>query len=251
MGVPDRYHLVVANARLRGRGDIVHHIGIRSGRIAAIEPSPLRGDAELDAAGNLVTPSFVNAHLHLDKVYTLSLAGEEPLQHYTGGQMGQAMTAIELAARVKDRYEEGWIHQHAHRALLDGLKHGVSHVHASADTDTRGRLEGVKALLRLREEWRGVVDVRVVAFPQEGVLRDPGAEDYVRQALEMDADVVGGIPWIEHTDRDAQEHVDRMLPWPASSTGTWPRSPTTRAIPGCAPPKCWPRRRSGRGGPGG
>ena len=251
MGVPDRYDLVVANARLRGRGEALHHIGIRSGRIAAIEPSPLRGDAELDAAGNLVTPSFVNAHLHLDKVYTLSLAGEEPLQHYTGGQMGQAMTAIELAARVKDRYEEGWIHQHAHRALLDGLKHGVSHVHASADTDTRGRLEGVKALLRLREEWRGVVEVRLVAFPQEGVLRDPGAEDYVRRALEMDADMVGGIPWIEHTDRDAQEHVDRMLPWPASSTGTWPCSPTTRAIPGCAPPKCWPRRRSGRGGPGG
>ena len=251
MGVPDRYDLIVANARLRGRGDLLHHVGIRGGRIAAIEPSPLYGDAELDAAGNLVTPSFVNAHLHLDKVYTLSMAGEEPLQHYTGGQMGQAMTAIELAARVKDRYEEGWIHQHAHRALLDRLKHGVSHVHASADTDTRGRLEGVKALLRLRDEWRGVVDVRVVAFPQEGVLRDPGAEDYVRRALEMDADMVGGIPWIEHTDRDAQEHVDRMLPWPASSTGTWPCSPTTRAIPGCAPPKCWPRRRSGRGGPGG
>ena len=55
------------------------------------------------------------------------------------------------------------------------------------------------------------MEVRVVAFPQEGVLRDPGAEDYVRQALEMGADVVGGIPWIEHTDRDAQEHVDRML----------------------------------------
>jgi len=249
--VADRYDLVVANARLRGRGEALHHIGIRGGRIAAIEPSPLHGDAELDAAGNLVTPSFVNAHLHLDKVYTFSMAGEEALQAYTGGQMGQAMTAIELAARVKDRYEEGWIHRHAHRVLLDGLKHGVTHVQAFADTDTRGRLEGVKALLRLRDEWRGVVDVRVVAFPQEGVLRDPGAEDYVRRALEMDADVVGGIPWIEHTDRDAQEHVDRMLPWPASSTGTWPCSPTTRAIPGCAPPKCWPRRRSGRGGPGG
>src|SRR3989304_6157085 len=193
-GVADRYDLVVANARLRGRGDLLHHIGIRSGRIAAIEPSPLRGDAELDAAGNLVIPSFVNAHLHLAKVYTRSLAGEEPLQHYTGGQMGQAMTAIELAARVKDRYEEGWIHRHAHRALLDGLKHGVTNVQAFADTDTRSRLEGVKALLRLREEWGGVVEGRVAAFPQVGGLRDPGAEDYVRQAPEMGAGLVGGIP---------------------------------------------------------
>ena len=207
----DRFDLVVANARLRGRGDIVYHIGIRGGRIAAIEPSPLRGDVELDADGNLVTPAFVNAHLHLDKVYTFSMAGEEARQAYTGRQMGQAMTAIELAARVKDRYEEGWIHRHARRALLEGLKHGVTHVQAFADTDTRGRLEGVGALLRLREEWRGVVEVRVVAFPQDGVLRDPGAEAYVRQALEMGADVVGGIPWIEHTDRDAQEHIDHML----------------------------------------
>ena len=73
--VAERYDLVVADARLRGRGDLLHHIGIRGGRIAAIEPSPLRGDVELDAAGNLVTPSFVNAHLHLDKVYTFSMAG--------------------------------------------------------------------------------------------------------------------------------------------------------------------------------
>src|SRR3989304_1319920 len=75
-------------------------------------------------AGTRVIPSFANAHLPLDKVYTLSLAGEEPLQHYTGGQMGQAMTAIELAARVKDRYEEGGVPQHAHRAPLDRPKHG-------------------------------------------------------------------------------------------------------------------------------
>ncbi|MCG7840989.1 MAG: phosphate ABC transporter permease PstA, partial [Methanomassiliicoccales archaeon] len=49
------------------------------------------------------------------------------------------------------------------------------------------------------------------AFPQDGVVRDPGAEDYVRQALEMGADVVGGIPWIEYTDADTQEHIDRMF----------------------------------------
>jgi cytosine deaminase len=50
-----------------------------------------------------------------------------------------------------------------------------------------------------------------VAFPQDGVVRDPGAEDYVRQAMDMGADVVGGIPWIEYTDADAQKHIDRMF----------------------------------------
>jgi cytosine/creatinine deaminase len=49
-----------------------------------------------------------------------------------------------------------------------------------------------------------------VAFPQDGLLRDPGAEELVREAVDLGADVVGGIPWIEHTDDDAREHVRRM-----------------------------------------
>lgn len=205
------YDMVIANARLRGEGERLQHVGVQEGRIAAIGAAALAGRLEVDAAGNLVTPSFVNAHLHLDKVYTLPMVGEEALRHYSGGGMGQAMTAIDLAARVKDRYEESWIYANAGRALREGLKHGVTHVQAFADTDTRARLEGVRALLRLREEWRGIVAIRVVAFPQDGVVRDAGAEEYVRQALELGADLVGGIPWIEHTDRDAREHIDRML----------------------------------------
>ena len=81
---------------------------------------------------------------------------------------------------------------------------------AFADVDTKARLEGVIPLLALREEFRGVVDLQVVAFPQDGLLRDPGAEDFVREAVDLGADVVGGIPWIEHTDADALEHVQRM-----------------------------------------
>lgn len=205
------YDLVIAHARLRGAGGEPMHIGVCDGRIAAVGREPLSGVIELDAGGNLVTPSFVNAHLHLDKVYTIALAGEEALRQYAGGQMGGAAAAIDLAARVKDHYEESWIYDNARRALFDGLKHGVTHLLAFADTDTRARLEGIKALLRLREEWRGVVDIRVVAFPQDGVLRDEGAEEVVRQALELGADLVGGIPWIEETDRAAAEHIVRML----------------------------------------
>jgi len=204
------FELVVVNARLRGGGAPVS-IGIQGGRIAALGPELLSGERVLDAGGNLVTPSFVNAHLHLDKVFTSGLAGEEALRRYAGAQMRGAAAAIDLAARVKDHYEESWIYANATRALTDGLKHGVTHLLAFADTDTRARLEGVKALLRLREEWRGVVEVRVVAFPQDGVVRDEGAEAYVRAALELGADVVGGIPWIEESDRAKAEHIDRML----------------------------------------
>ena len=77
--------------------------------------------------------------------------------------------------------------------------------------DSKARLEGVKALLQVKEEFRGVVELQVVAFPQDGVLREPGAADLVREAVALGADVVGGIPWIEYTDAAAREHVRQMF----------------------------------------
>jgi len=209
--VGDIFELAIRNVRLRDRPDGLLNIGIQGGLITCITADPIAGVAELDGEGNLLTASFVDAHLHLCKVYTLPLIGDQVVRLYTAGGMGQAITAIERAAAVKETYNETWIYENARRALLEGLKHGVTHVQAFADTDTRARLEAVKALLRLRDELRRAVDVRIVAFPQEGILRDPGAEDTVREALALGADVVGGIPWIEHTAPEAQEHVDRML----------------------------------------
>jgi cytosine deaminase len=206
------FDLLITNARTRFSSNRLLDIGIEGRRIRRIAPK-LDGAARqtIDAVGNLVTESFVNGHLHLCKVYTLEMVGEEALSSYTSGMMGGAMTAIEQAARVKERYDESWIIENVRRALRLAVKFGNTHIRAFADTDTKARLEGVKALLRAREEFRGQVDVQVVAFPQDGVVRDPGAEDYVRQAMELGADVVGGIPWIEYTNADAQEHIDRMF----------------------------------------
>jgi cytosine deaminase len=203
------HQLVVADAALRGR-EGRWQLGVDDGRIGTIEREPLSGAVELDAAGGLVTESFVNGHLHLDKVYTLDRIGDAALTAYTSGEMGSALHSIELASAVKDEYDRAWIAPNARRAVLEAVKYGVRHVLAFADVDTKARLEGVIPLLALREEFRGVVDLQVVAFPQDGLLRDPGAEQLVREAVELGADVVGGIPWIEHTDNDAREHVQRM-----------------------------------------
>ncbi len=210
------FDVVVADAALRGRPG-GHNIGITAGRIAAIESSLLRGHDDIDAGGNLVTESFVNSHLHLCKVYTLNRVGDAALDAYTGGSMGAAMTAIELAAAVKEQYDENWIEPNARRAMLEAVRHGVRHVLAFADVDTQARLHGIRPLLKLRDEFRGVVDLQVVAFPQDGLLRDPGAEELVREAVDLGADVVGGIPWIEHSDEDAREHVRRMCSLAAES----------------------------------
>lgn len=206
------FDLLVKNARTRFSGDKLVQIGIKDGKVASLAEAADGGAVrEIDAGGKLVTESFVNGHLHLCKVYTLNMVGQKALGAYHGEAMGRAMNAIELASKVKERYDEKWIIENVRKALTLAVRYGNTHVRAFADTDTKAKLEGVKALIRAREEFRGRVEVQVVAFPQDGVVRDPGAEYYVRQAMELGADAVGGIPWIELTDGDAREHIDRMF----------------------------------------
>ncbi len=205
----DTHQLVIADAALRDRKGR-WNVGVVDGRIVAITQDPLVAGLELDAAGGLVTESFVNGHMHLDKVHTLDRIGDSALTAYTSGDMGSALTSIEIASAVKAGYDRAWIAENARRAVMEAVRYGVRHVLAFADVDTKARLEGVVPLLELREEFRGVVDLQVVAFPQDGLLCDPGAEELVGEAVDLGADVVGGIPWIEHTDAEAREHVRRM-----------------------------------------
>jgi cytosine deaminase len=203
----DAFDIAIRRARLRGR-DGLTDIGIRDGRITAIADT-LAGKAttDIDASGHLVTESFVNPHLHLCKVWTLPMMEEEALKSYHGPAMGKAMGAIELASKIKERYAESWITENARRAVAMAALHGNLHVRAFADTDSKARLEAVRALIRVREEFRGIVDIQVVAFAQDGIVREPGARELLHEAMKLGADVVGGIPWIEFTEADATEHV--------------------------------------------
>lgn len=189
--------IVVRRARLRGT-EALQDIAVAGGRIAAIG-TRLDGAAsiEIDARGGLATESFVNPHLHLCKVYTLFMTDDEAARAYHGAGMRQAMSAIELAARVKAKYDERWIIGNVRRALALAARYGTTHVRAFADVDGKARLEGVRALLRAREEFKGTVEVQVVAFAQDGLAREPGAAELMREAMALGADVVGGIPWIE------------------------------------------------------
>ncbi len=202
------FDLLLKNCQLRGKPKQLFQIGIDDGRIREIDTEiEATADIELDAQGNLVTESFIDAHLHLCKVYTLEKMDDEAMVDYQTAEMGKAMTAIELAARVKEKYDESWIIDNVRRAMVLSAKYGCTHTRAFADVDTKAKLEGVKALIRAREEFRGITELQVVAFAQDGIVREPGAEDLLRQAMELGADVVGGIPWIEFTETDIEEHV--------------------------------------------
>ena len=201
------FDIAIRRARLRGR-DRLAEIGIKQGRIVAIaENIDRRGMTEIDARGNLVSESFVNPHLHLCKVWTLPMMEEEALKSYQSEAMGKAMAGIELASKIKEKYAESWIAENARRAVALAALHGNLHIRAFADVDGKARLEGVKALLRVRDEFRGIVDLQIVAFAQDGIVREPGALALMEEAMALGADVVGGIPWIEFTDADAAKHV--------------------------------------------
>jgi cytosine/creatinine deaminase len=206
-----RFDIMIKNAQLRGPSGL-SEIGILNGNITSIE-KVLEGTAELtiNAQGNLVTESFVNPHLHLCKVYTRQMMDDEALTGYHADGMGKAMTTIELAARVKEKYEEGWIIKNVRRALAQAALYGNTHIRAFADVDSKARLEGMKALIRAREEFKGIVTVQVCAFAQDGLGREPGASEWMHQAMEMGADVVGGIPWIEYTEADIQAHIKEIF----------------------------------------
>src|SRR5215211_5553254 len=209
--MPKHFDILIQHAQLRGQSQTVD-IGIKDGKITALGES-LEGEAELiiNAQRSLVTESFVNPHLHLCKVYTRQMMDEEALTGYHAEGMGKAMTTIELAARVKEKYAEEWIIKNVRRALAQAAIHGNTHIRAFADVDSKARLEGIKALLRARQEFQGILEIQVCAFAQDGMAREPGARELMHQAMEMGADVVGGIPWIEYTEADIQSHVKEIF----------------------------------------
>ena len=208
----DQFDLLIKRARLRDQPESLVEIGIADGRVVSLQEN-LHRDAKsvLDAAGNLVTESFVNPHLHLCKVYTLQMMDEEALTSYQGEGMGKAMNAIELASRVKEKYDETWIIKNVRKAVAQAALYGNTHIRAFADVDSKARLEGVKALIRAREEFKGIVEIQVCTFAQDGWVREPGVDKLMHQAMELGADVVGGIPWVEYTEDDVQQHVKEIF----------------------------------------
>ena len=209
--MPQHFDILIKQARLRYQPHLVD-IGIENGQIIALEPH-LEGEPDqiIDAQGNLVTESFVNPHLHLCKVYTRQMMDDEALTGYHAEGMGKAMTTIELAARVKEKYAEEWIIKNVRRALAQAALHGNTHIRAFADVDSKARLEAMKALIRAREEFKGIVEIQVSAFAQDGLAREPGASELMYQAMEMGADVAGGIPWIEYTEADIHAHINEIF----------------------------------------
>lgn len=192
--------LAIRNARVRGRSEPVD-IGVDGETIVAVGPRlPGTAHEEIDAAGCLVSSGFVNLHLHADK----SLLGEVMRPNVSG----TLPEAIEITNEFKRTYDPEEVARRAGRVLEAGVQNGTTFFRLFADVGTIGGLRAARGLLLARERFRDLCRIQVVAFPQEGILRDPGAADLLDAAIEEGCDVVGGLPWYEYTDADAREHID-------------------------------------------
>ncbi len=199
--------LLIQNARLRHNTQLVD-IAISAGTITQVATGiQATADQTIDAKGSLVSEPFANPHMHLDKVYTLPMMDEKALTFYHSPGMGKAINAVEQAAKIKEQYDREWIVKNARRALAFAALHGVLYLRAFADVDRLAGQEGLAALLQLREEFKDILTIQVVAFAEDGIVREPQTADLIRQSMQMGADVVGGHPFIELTDEDARQHV--------------------------------------------
>ncbi len=192
--------VVVRNAKLRGQPGTVD-ISIEKGRIASVQPKVSgKGQLEIDAAGSLVLPGMFNLHFHADK----SLLGEVMRPNASG----TLPEAIEITNEFKRKYDPAEVAARTIRVLEAGVKNGTTFFRLFADVGTIGGLRAAQGLLLAREKFNRYCDIQVVAFPQEGIARDPGAAELLDEAMKQGCDIVGGLPWYEYTDAEAREHID-------------------------------------------
>lgn len=176
-------------------------IVIENDRIARVEAKVAgKGGREIDAAGSLVLPGLFNLHLHADKC----LLGEIMRPNLSG----TLPEAIEITNDFKRKYDPAEVAERASRAIEAGVKNGTTFFRLFADVGTIGGLRAARGLLLAREKFGGYCDIQVVAFPQEGIVRDPGAAELLDEAMKEGCDIVGGLPWYEYTDAEAREHID-------------------------------------------
>lgn len=153
----------------------------------------------VDAAGNLVAPPFVDPHIHLDAVLSVG----DPRFN----ESGTLLEGIAIWGERKPHLDKQTIKENARKAVYWEAAHGVRFIRAHADS-TDPTLKTVEALLELKDEIRDLVELQVVAFPQDGILTRPDGAKLLEQAVEMGCDAVGAIPHNEMTREDGVRSVE-------------------------------------------
>ena len=196
------FDLIVRQANIVGR-HLPQDIACQQGKIVAVAPR-IEGEAqrEIDATGRLVTPPFVDSHFHMDA--TLSMLGQS-----RQNESGTLLEGIALWGELKPEQTVETVKERAFKLMNWSIARGVLAIRSHVDI-CDPKLTAVEALLEVREQMRPYLDLQLVAFPQDGYLRDPKARENMARALDMGVDVIGGIPHFERTMADGAESLRQL-----------------------------------------
>jgi cytosine deaminase len=177
-------------------------IGILDGRIAAVQPGlAAEAGAEIAVAGRLVSPPFVDSHVHLDSTLSLGLPRLN--------ESGTLLEGIALWGELKPLLSVEAIYERAKKLCMWSMARGTLAIRSHVDV-CDDRLLAVDALTRLRDEMKPYLDIQLVAFPQDGYFRDPRSQENLRRALEKGVDLIGGIPHFERTMEDGAASIKAL-----------------------------------------
>lgn len=192
--------LIIRNAKLRNMTDIVD-IGVLNGKIQLISKSIKEtATREIDSEGNLVIPPIIDPHIHLDKVNIVDVVRPN--------ESGTLKEAIEIIWDKKASYTTEDIVSRSENVIKMAILNGTLKMRTHVDVDTIGGLKPLNGILALREKYKHVLDLQIIAFPQEAIIKDPGCEQLMWDAMEAGADIVGGMPAHEDSPEDSKRHIE-------------------------------------------
>src|SRR5579864_2066596 len=193
------YDLIIRHAHLHRRESLVD-IAIQDGHFAKIanDLSSESGTREIDAAGRLVSPPFIDAHVHLDAVLTVG----QPRYNSSG----TLLEGIQIWSERKPSLTREDVKSRVLEEIRWEVAQGTLFIRSHVDVCDPS-LTALRALIELREEVRDICELQLVAFPQDGILSFPNGRELMDEALRLGADVVGGIPHYEWTREMGVEDV--------------------------------------------
>jgi cytosine deaminase len=191
--------LILRNARVVGNEGVTADIGIDKGRIAVIQPNLAAEGETLDLGGRLVTPGFIETHIHLDKSRILGRCKAE---------RGDLEEAIGEVAKQKKSFTPEDVYARAKLTLEKAILNGTTHMRTQLEVDPGIGLRGLEGVRPLIEEYKWAIDLEICIFPQEGLLNNPGTDELMLEALKSGGSVVGAAPY---TDKSPHGQIDRIF----------------------------------------
>ncbi len=191
--------LIIRNARIVGSADdTTMDIGVDQGRIAIIQPKLAATGREIDAGGRLVSPGFVETHIHLDKSRIVDRC------HAREGTIEEAITEV---AKAKLAFTPEDVYNRAKKTLERAILNGTTHMRTHLEVDPGIGLRSLEGVLPLVKEYAWAIDLEICVFPQEGVHNNPGTAELMIEGLRRGCKVVGAAPY---TDSDPPGQIDTV-----------------------------------------